>query len=83
MYKNTIGELVYEPKDFTIGEKVKWDSSKDVRIVGMRNTPQHICQAKCLTIRKIGIKRVGVSHRKKGKIYMINPYILKKLEERG
>jgi hypothetical protein len=83
MYKDTTGKLVYEAKDFQIGEKVKWDKENDFRIVGMKNTPLHICQAKCLTIRKIGRTRVGVSHRKKGKIYMVDPYILKKLEEGG
>lgn len=78
MYVDSFFGEILEPKDFKIGEKVKWDKKRDIHIKGMRNTPMHICLVDDLIVTKIGRRYIGVSHIGNEKIYMIDPFIIKK-----
>lgn len=69
---------ILEPKDLKIGDKVIVDIERDVHIKGMKNTPIHISIARDLTVTKIGRKYIGVSHLNNGKVYMVDPFIIKK-----
>ena len=79
MYIDSFGNKILEPKDYKIGDKVKWCKERDCHVKGMVNTPLHLCFADSLIVTKIGRTRIGVSHIDNDKIYMIDPYIINKM----
>ena len=82
MYKYWVsGKICYELKDFKVGDKVKWNKDNDYHVIGMVNTPKHLCLADCLIVSKIGRTKIGVSHIGDEKIYMVHPLIIKPIKE--
>ena len=81
MYIDSFGDKILEPKDYKIGDKVKWCKDRDYHIKGMKNTPLHLCFADSLIVTKIGRTRIGLSHISDNKIYMVDPYVFDKCKD--